>query len=84
MACDAEKNNFAAALLAEAAACATIETGVGIIACAAAVYAAVNAGQALDECLQKQGVASISGELNQMYSEAQALEAAASAAGMAA
>jgi hypothetical protein len=84
MACDAEKNNFAAALLAEAAACATIETGIGILACAAAVYNAVNAGEALDECLQRQGVASIAGELQQMHSEAQALEAAASAAGIAA
>jgi hypothetical protein len=84
MACDSEKNNYAAALLAEAAACATIETGIGILACAAAVYNAVNAGEALDDCLQKQGLASIAGELNQMYSEAQTLEAAASAAGIAA
>ena len=84
MACDAEKNNYAAALLAEAAACATIETGIGILACVAAVYNAVNAGETLDECLQKHGVASIAGELQQMYYEAQALEAAASAAGIAA
>jgi hypothetical protein len=84
MACEAEVNNYAAALLAEAAACATIETGIGVLACAAAVYNAVNAGQALDQCLQQHGLASIAGELNQMAAEAQALEAAAASAGIAA
>jgi hypothetical protein len=82
MACDTEKNNYAAALLAEVAACATIETGVGVLACAAAVYNAVNVGEALDQCLQQHGLASISNELNQMQSEAQALQTAASAAGI--
>ncbi len=84
MACETEWNNYGAALVAEAAACATVETGIGIIACVAAVWNAVNAGEALDACLQKQGVASISSELQQLQAEAQALQSAADAAGIAA
>jgi hypothetical protein len=84
MACESEKNNYAAALLAEAAACLAIETGVGALACVAAIYNAVNAGQALDQCLQQSGLASIADELSQMTAEAQALQAAATSAGIAA
>jgi len=83
MACEDEWNDYAAALIAEVAACATVETGVGVLACAAAVYAAVNAGQKLDACLTRNGQASIQDELNQMYAEAQQLESMAQAAGVA-
>jgi hypothetical protein len=84
MACETETNNYAAALLAEVAACATVETGIGVIACVAAVWNAVNAGEALDACLQQHGLASISNELQQLQAEAQALQSAAEAAGVAA
>ncbi|MDQ1424401.1 MAG: hypothetical protein QOD72_1899 [Acidimicrobiaceae bacterium] len=82
MACEEEKNEYAAALVAEVAACLTVETGIGVFACAAAVYAAYNAGVRLDECLTKNGQASIQAELYQMYAEAQLLEQMAQAAGL--
>jgi len=36
MACESELNNVGAALAAFVAVCATVETGIGVIACAAA------------------------------------------------
>jgi hypothetical protein len=82
MACDNEKNNAIAAGLATVAACATVETGIGVIACAAAYYNYINTLTALDDCLVKNGHASISDEINQGWAEYQALNDAAQAAGV--
>jgi hypothetical protein len=82
MACESEWSAVGAALAGFVAACATVETGVGVIACAAAAWAYYNAVDALDKCRQQNGLAAIdSGTLSNLYAEAQHIQSVADNAG---
>ncbi|HET9142345.1 hypothetical protein [Actinophytocola sp.] len=78
MACDSEWNEVGAALVGFVAACATVETGVGAIACAAAGWAYYNAVSKLDECRRNAGLAAIDESvLNNLYAEVQHIQSVA-------
>jgi hypothetical protein len=82
MACESEWSAVGAALAGFVAACATVETGVGVIACAAAGWAYYNAVDALDKCRQSAGLAQIdSSVVSNLYAEAEHIQQLADNAG---
>lgn len=74
MACDSEFQALGAALLAVAGACATVETGIGAVACAAALWSYYNAADAYDKCRQQNGLADITDHVNQIYADASLMQ----------
>jgi hypothetical protein len=82
MACESEWSAVGAALAGFVAACATVETGIGVIACAAAAWSYYNAVDALDKCRQQNGLAAIDQSiLGQLYAEAEHIQQVADNAG---
>jgi hypothetical protein len=82
MACESEWSGVGAALAGFVAACATVETGIGVIACAAAGWAYYNAVDALDKCRQQNGLAAIDQSvLSNLYAEAEHIQQVADSAG---
>lgn len=81
MACENEWSEVGAALAAFVATCATVETGIGAIACAAAGWAYYNAVTKLDECRQQHGLAAIDPSvLSNLYAEVQHIQEKADSA----
>ena len=75
MACESEWSEVGAALAGFVAACATAETGIGAIACAAAGWAYYNAVVKLDECRQNNGLAAIDQSvISNLYAEVQQIQ----------
>jgi hypothetical protein len=58
-----------------------VETGVGAAICAAAIWNYYRRLDALDRCLQANGLASIGDHMNGVYAEAQYMQGVAEAAG---
>jgi hypothetical protein len=82
MACENEWSEVGAALAAFVAACATVETGIGVVACAAAGWAYYNAVDRLDKCRQENGLAAIdSSVLGSLYAEVEQIQQQADSAG---
>jgi hypothetical protein len=79
MACESELSSVGAALAGSVAACATVETGIGAVACAAALWAYYNAVDAYDQCRQQHGLAAITEHVQQVYADASAVQAHADA-----
>ena len=69
MACEDETGNLLASLPA-CAVCATVETGIGAIACAAALWNYYQRAKALNECLHANGLAGIDAHVDGVYAEA--------------
>jgi hypothetical protein len=80
MACENEWGDVAAAGLAAAAACATVETIVGAIPCAAALWAYKRALDALNSCRVTNGLAMLDQYTNQIAAEAQYMQQLADSA----